>query len=206
VGAAFAGFGALFPFFYAYRALGLLGLDAFTLARYLQTTDMPWLKLFNRSYGADSFMLILHRTGDTLPFLWGGSLADLFTFWIPRALWAAKPASFGLQFPALYMPDMQWGALTYVTTSLPGELYLNLGLPGVVAGGAALGVAMRASRVLAGRSPAGLLLHGYAFLTAMHLVEGCIASQLETWLTHLVPSLLAIALLARPGRGDRSAS
>lgn len=198
VAAAFAGFGALFPFFYAYRALGLLGLDAFTLARYLQTTDAPWLKLFNRSYGTDSFALILHRTGDTLPFLWGGSLTDLFTFWIPRALWAGKPDSFGLQFPAMYMPDMRWGALTYVTTSLPGELWLNFALPGVLAGGVLLGVVMRASLTLARRGPGGLLLHGYFFLTAIHLVEGCIASQLETHLTHLVPAAIAIALLAGP--------
>lgn len=202
----FAGFGALFPFFYAYRAIGLLGLDAFTVARYLQTTETPWLKLFNRSYGADSFVLVLLRTGDTVPYRWGGSLADLATFWIPRALWAAKPPSFGLEFPATYMPDMHWGALTYATSSLPGELWLNFALPGVLVGGVVLGAAMRAGHVLARRGPGGLLVYGYAFLTAMHLVEGCIASQLETFLTHLVPSLLALWLLAPHATETRRAA
>ncbi len=59
-------------------ALGLLNLDSIGL--YLQTTETPLLKLFNRSHGGDSFALILHRTLDTLPLQWGHSLTDLFTF------------------------------------------------------------------------------------------------------------------------------
>jgi hypothetical protein len=193
--AAFAGFSALFPLFYAYRAVGLENLDAIGL--YLQNTDTkaPLEHVFNRAYGTDSFMLILHRTGVTLPFQWGASLADLGTFWIPRVLWAGKPDSFGLQFPALYMPDMHWGAMTYVTTSLPGELYLNFHVAGVLVGSWLLGAAMRTTRALAFAGPGGVLVYCYAFITAMHLAEGCIASQLETFLTDLLPALLAIAVL-----------
>lgn len=194
----FAVFGALFPFFYAYRALGILGLEG--VSAYLDNTDLPMLKMFTRSYGADSFMLIIHRTGHTLPFRFGGTFADFATFWIPRLLWPGKPVSFGLTFPVAYMPDVHWGSMTYVTASLPGELYMNFHAFGVVAGCALLGVAMRASRGLADLGPGGLLIYGYAFLTAMHLVEGCIASQMETFLTHLVPSVLALALVtARTG-------
>ena len=193
--AAFAGFGALFPFFYAYRALGLQNLDSVSF--YIDRVDNPLLLMFNRSYGTDSLMLILHRTGVTLPFQWGASMSDLFTFWIPRLLWPAKPLSFGLTFPATYMPDMHWGNMTYASCSLPGELYLNFHVGGVVAGCALLGAAMRATFAAAGRGPGALLLYGYAFLTAMHLVEGCIASQLETMITHVVPTAVALALLAR---------
>ncbi len=197
--AAFGVFSLLFPVFYAYRALGLLNLGA--IGWYLQNADMPLLRVFNRAYGTDSFVLILHRTGDTLPFQWGGSLLDLVTFWIPRALWTAKPDSFGLQFPALYMPDMHWGAMTYVTTSLPGELYLNFHVAGVLAGSFLLGVAMRVSSRLARSGPGALLLWAYATITAMHLVEGCIASQLETMLTDLAPLAFALAFLAARGAG-----
>lgn len=197
--ASFAVFGALFPFFYAYRALGLQNLDSVSL--YIDRVDNPLLLMFNRSYGTDSLMLILHRTGVTLPFQWGASLVDLFTFWVPRLLWPAKPLSFGLTFPATYMPDMHWGHMTYASCSLPGELYLNFHVAGIVAGCAALGAVMRATFAAAGRGPGALLVYGYVFLTAMHLVEGCIASQLETMITHLVPTAIALALLALlPGR------
>jgi hypothetical protein len=187
-------FAALFPFFYAYRALGLEHLDAVGL--YLQNSDAPLLKVFNRAYGSDSFMLILHRTGTELPFQWGRTLLDLLTFAVPRALWPGKPDSLGLTFPALYMPDMRWGAMTYVTTSLPGELYLNFHVLGVIGGCALLGIAMRACFGAARRGPGALLLYAYAFLTAVHLAEGNVASQLESLLTDAVPLLLALAWLA----------
>ncbi len=201
--AGFAGFGALFPFFYAYRVLGISGLSS--IGRYIDQVDNPLLLLFNRSYGTDSLVLILHRTGVTLPFQWGHSLLDLFTFMIPRAWWAAKPDSFGLTFPAAYMPDMHWGNLTYASCSLPGELYLNFHLPGILAGMALLGVGLRASYDAARRGPGAVLLYGYVLITGMHLVEGCIASQLETALTHLVPMTIALLVLTRASGSRRSA-
>jgi len=73
----------------------------------------------------------------------------------------------------------------------------------VLAGCTLLGAGMRIAYAFARRGPGGLLLYGYAFLTALHLVEGCIASQLETMLTHLVPAVLALAWLTA---GSRSAS
>ncbi len=200
---AFAVFSALFPFFYAYRALGLTQMWAF--GAYLQNDAAPLMHVFNRAYGTDSFMLILQHTGVTLPFRWGSTLADLGTFWIPRAIWPGKPDSFGLEFPALYMPDVRWGAMTYVSTSLPGELFLNFHVAGVLVGSWLLGTAMRTGRVLTTAGPGGILLYGYTFIVGIHLVEGCIASQFETLLTELLPALLAIGLLAArtrsPGPG-----
>jgi hypothetical protein len=55
---------------------------------------------------------------------------------------------------------------------------------------------MRVSFAAAPRGPGALLLYAYAFLTAVHLAEGNIASQLETLLTDLVPLLLALVWLA----------
>ena len=199
--AAFGIFSALFPLFYAYRALGLMNMDA--LGAHLANDPAPLMHVFNRAYGTDSFMLILQHTGVTLPFRWGSSLSDLGTFWIPRVLWPGKPDSFGLEFPALYMPDMRWGAMTYVSTSLPGELYLNFHVAGVLAGSWLLGTAMRAGRMLTTAGPGGILLYAYLFITSIHLVEGCIASQFETLLTELLPALLAIALLAAHARTPR---
>ena len=76
---------------------------------------------------------------------------------------------------------------------------------GVAAGCALLGMAMRAAYSIAHRGPGALLVYGYVFLTAMHLVEGCIASQLETAITHLVPTVIALAVLGRAADSRRAA-
>lgn len=193
----FVGFGLLFPVFYAYRALGLFGLDA--MRTYLETTDAPLLKVYNRAYDADSFVLVLHRSGIDAPLLWGKTLVDVFVFWIPRAFWQAKPSSFGLTFADIYMPDFRFQVMTYMSPSLPGELWANFAWPGVLAGFWVLGVVMRASREAVRRGgPAMLLLYGYLFLTFVHVVEGSIAAQLENCISGLVPTLIAAWLLAAP--------
>jgi hypothetical protein len=192
----FAGFVLLFPLFYAYRSLGIAGLDG--LGLYLETTDAPLLKFYNRAYDADSFMRVLHATSNGLvPLQWGRSLLDLFTFFVPRAWWAAKPDSFGLGFAPLCMPEVEWGGmLTYVSPSLPGELFLNFHVAGVLAGFLLMGWSLRASITLARRGgPGAVLLYGYFFLAAVHLVEGSIAAQLEFFLTSAVPALIALVLL-----------
>ncbi len=199
----FVGFGLLFPLFYAYRALGLFGLDA--VRTYLETTDAPLLKVYNRAYDADSFVLVLHRSGIDAPLLWGKTLVDLFVFWIPRALWEAKPSSFGLVFAQIYMPDFRFDVMTYMSPSLPGELWANFAWPGVLAGFWLLGVVMRASReALRAGGPAMLLIYGYLFLTFVHMVEGSIAAQLENFITGLLPALIAAAMLAAPRTGISS--
>ena len=195
----FGGFVLLFPLFYAYRSLGIAGLDGVGL--YLETTDAPWLKFYNRAYDADSFMRVLHAINHGLvPLQWGRSLLDLFTFFIPRAWWAAKPDSFGLCFAPLYMPEVDWGGMmTYVSPSLPGELFLNFHVFGVLAGFLLLGWSLRAAVTLARGGGAGaVLLYGYFFLAAVHLVEGSIAAQIEFFLSSAFPALVALALLRGP--------
>lgn len=192
----FAGFGLMFPLFYAYRAVGLVGLDG--VRTYLETTDAPLLKIFHRAYDADSFMLVLHRAGREVPLEWGRTLIDAFVFWIPRALWAAKPMSFGLTFAQGYMPDFQFTVMTYMSPSLPGELWANFAWPGVLAGGFGIGVLLRASWEAVHRGgPSQLLLHGFWFLTVVHLVEGSIAAQFANFVTDVVPLLLATWMLTR---------
>ena len=191
----FVGFSLLFPLFYAYRALGVGGLDE--AAQYLETTEAPLLKVYNRAYDADAFMRVLHATSQGLvPLQWGHSLSDLFVFFVPRAVWPAKPEAFGLEFAHLYMPEVPWGAITYVSPSLAGELFLNFHVVGVVAGFLLLGWGLRAAIMLARRGGAGaVFLYGYFFLAAVHLVEGSIAAQIEFLLTSAVPVLVALRLL-----------
>ena len=192
----FAGFVLLFPLFYAYRSLGIAGLDGVGL--YLETTDAPLLKFYNRAYDADSFMRVLDATGRGLvPLQWGRSMQDLFFFFVPHALWASKPESFGLGFNRLCMPEVEWNTMTYMSASLPGELFLDFHVAGVLIGFLLLGGILRAAVTLArGRGPGAVLLYGYFFLAAVHLVEGSIAAQIEFFLGSAVPALIAMSLLS----------
>lgn len=191
----FAGFILLFPLFYAYRSLGIMGLDG--VGKYIESIDVPLLLFYHRSYGADSFMRVLHATGEGLvPLQWGHSLLDLFIFFVPRVWWAMKPLTFGLEFPALYMPEVESVSMSFVAPSLPGELFLNFHVAGVLAGFLLLGWGMRAAVTLARcGGPGAVLLYGYFFLAAAHLVEGGIATQIEFFLTSAVPALIAVILL-----------
>jgi hypothetical protein len=54
-----------------------------------------------------------------------------------------------------------------------------------------------------------VLLYGYFFLAAVHLVEGGIAAQIEFFLTSAVPALLALILLSTqraPGAPSRESA
>ncbi len=103
------------------------------------------------------------------------------------------------------MPEVEWGTMTYMSPSLPGELFLNFHVAGVLAGFALLGWVLRAAVTLArGGGPGAVLLYGYFFLAAVHLVEGSIAVQIEFFLTSAVPALIALFLLRGPrARGSR---
>jgi hypothetical protein len=205
----FVGFALLFPLFYAYKAVGIAGLD--DAGQYIETLDAPLLVAYNRSYDADSFMRVLHATGQGLvPLQWGRSLDELFTFFIPRALWAAKPESFGLKFPRLYMPDVYLGPMTYVSPSLPGVFFLNFHVVGVLGGFLLLGWGMRAAVTLARRGGAGaVLLYGYFFLDVVQSVEGSIHANIVFFLGSAVPALIALILLrgqCAPGAPSRGAA
>lgn len=198
----FAVFGALFPVFYAHRLLGSGDWGAILS----QVRDVPhdsWfdaIPLLGRAYDADSFVRVLHDTGRTVPFRFGGSFLDIFIFFIPRALWPAKPPSYGLEFADQYFGDVNLGGLSFVSPSLPGELYLNFHVAGILAGMFALGVLFRATwrAAVTGGVP-GALLYGYFYLFAIHLVEGSIASQVEMLLMSVAPAWLALRALGAGG-------
>ena len=193
-------FGLLFPVFYAYRQFGLADMHA--LSDQVQDTQgEAWLlqaNVLTRAYDADSFLMVLDRTGNTVPFRFGASLLDLTYFFIPRSLWPEKPMSYSLQFADHYYSDVRLGGLNFVSPSLMGELYANFHVLGIVVGMWLLGLVMRASHGMAirGGGP-GALLYGYIFLTAIHMVEGSIAAQIEFALMGVVPAWLGMWALRR---------
>ena len=201
----FGVFGALFPIFYAHRLLGFGDWGAF-LSQFRDAPHDSWfdtLPLLGRAYDADSFAAVLRDTGRTVPFRFGGSFLDIFTFFIPRALWSAKPPSYGLTFAGQYFGDTDLGGLNFVSPSLPGELYLDFHVPGILIGMFALGVLLRVAwRAASAGGASGALLYGYFYLFFIHLVEGSLASQVEMLLMSVAPAWLALwALDASGARG-----
>ncbi|TMQ60608.1 MAG: oligosaccharide repeat unit polymerase [Candidatus Eisenbacteria bacterium] len=191
-------FAALFPVFYAYRASGTGGLQQ--IADRLGGSGVAgWFaqgNILGRGYDADSFVAVLHRAGREVPFQLGGTLTDLFVFFIPRAWWPEKPMSYGLVFAQQFMPDVYFTNLTYCSPSLAGELYANFHVIGIIAGFWLLGAIMKAAhRMALGGGPAGVVYYGYAYLALIVCVEGAIATSTESLLADIVPAWIAIRMV-----------
>jgi len=52
----------------------------------------------------------------------GSSLAELFYWFIPRAIWPGKPITFSFSFAQLFQSYVGWGGEAYASTTLFGEL------------------------------------------------------------------------------------
>lgn len=64
------------------------------------------------------------------PYLYGSSLVESLTVWIPREFWPDKPAGIGTDAQDLF--EARGGSNSVPTW--PGELYWNFGIPGVIVG------------------------------------------------------------------------
>jgi hypothetical protein len=86
----------------------------------------------------DSFSTIIAVGPREFPFRYGGTYLDSVLFVIPRAIWPAKPRSFGLAVGRY---------LFAVETDIPpgyiGELYINFHVAGIVVGMYLLGLLLR---------------------------------------------------------------
>jgi hypothetical protein len=65
---------------------------------------------------------------------------DLLYFYVPRALWPGKPDSYSLTFGKEFLGATSEAGQSFFTPTLPGELYLNFGLAGLVVGGLLTGM------------------------------------------------------------------
>ncbi len=85
---------------------------------------------------------IMAAIGKQLSFQFGGTLLSIFTIWIPRQLWSAKPPNVDTMVGmAIY------GAQTYGSGAVPpgliAELYWNFWFPGVIVGCFLIGYLLR---------------------------------------------------------------
>lgn len=119
------------------------------------------------------------------PFLYGKTLNTFFASWIPRMFWPEKPdISTGQMFNRAF--KLSASRLTMVPTTIPGELYWNFAMPGVILGMFVFGmvfgsISASVSDGSAMTLPRFLILLLATYFLAMRL-EGNVATQFSTFL------------------------
>jgi hypothetical protein len=143
-------------------------------------------------------LLILDRVKNISDLNFGSTLLDLFYFYIPRILWTNKPLSFSRYFAMDYMPHTKIADASFASPSLIGELYMNWHIVGVIGGMFFIGVCQRAvySYLMKDcKMVSSVLIYSITLLAFIHLVEGGIAAQIETWLSWIVPMTIVLLTL-----------
>lgn len=118
-------------------------------------------------------------------FLYGETLTTFFASWIPRVFWPEKPdISTGQMFNRAF--GLSASPLTMVPTTIPGELYWNFSMPGVIVGMFLIGMffGLISAGVSHGASitlPRFLVLLLATYFLAIRL-EGNIATQFSIFL------------------------
>lgn len=116
-----------------YRDIPLRDLESDVVVSTLMDTEF-WLgsgeRLLRRFSGIETLTLVVDRTQT---FEYGrDSLLYLLTFPVPRALWPEKPTPINTFLVTVYEESMQY--IEGANTTLPGELYWNFHVPGIVFG------------------------------------------------------------------------
>lgn len=180
-----AGFTLLiFAVGYAYRSSGFGSGDfAAGVADYRENKSVIFQTFLGRFYGTDSFMVVLDAADQSYPLQWGATMADLLYFYIPRALWPGKPESYSLAFGREFLSAIPHAEGTFFTPTLPGELYLNFGVVGVLAGGLLMGFLLRKFYLKLFLSPdrgvEQLLVYAAAMPLVALVLSGPISSTVE---------------------------
>jgi hypothetical protein len=145
----------VFPFYNTFR---------YTDARIAQTTRLEatadtigrWNSdhYLQQSLGAfkerlalvNSVAIVIRDVGRWVPYAKGETLFyPTVAFFVPRVLWPEKPMlTLGREFGRTFRVIPEADRKTFIAATVPGELYWNFDLPGIVFGMALWGIAMRA--------------------------------------------------------------
>ena len=167
--------------------------------------------LFQRSFGADSFLVILDGVAHGRHFEFGRTFGSLAWWWVPRALWAEKPLTYAIEFwetflrQSAYFPPNVSASPTMI-----GELYLNFWWPGVVIGGWISGSAYRLCYLWFRKQPrseASVLIYLLAVAALVKMVEGPIADHLIELFVNVTIGVLVVVgipVLLSSARGAAS--
>jgi len=181
----------LSPLLWHIRSYGIYRGDILAQA-YAKAIDEPidvMMPLLKRSYSFDSFALFIESIDSGYGLELGGTMKDLLFFYIPRVIWQTKPLPFTVTFLPEYANMNSPGAMA---PSLPGELYINFHLIGIIAGFLLLGIVMKMcyrGLIQRNMNKSSLLVYIPVTIMTPLLFEGGL-NKLESYILILLPVVL----------------
>ena len=151
--------------------------------------------LLSRFYGIDAIAVIIEHVRLTGHYLMGSSLAEVLYWFVPRALWPDKPFTFSFTFGQLFQSYVGWGGEAYASTTMFGELYLNFGVFGVIAGSFLFGIIIRSFYVyLIGRiqTKSAIMLYAICLLGTVEFTEGPIGAHVALMVSEAAPFVMLL--------------
>ncbi len=137
---------------------------------------------FSRYYGIESFALIVDKIDHGLELQLGNTLFSFFYEFIPRDLWPDKPFSTGFLFIDTFMPDVFLNRSVAGISTLPGELFWNFSLIGMLIGMMVVGFLFKISYIYfkMNCNKSSILLYLPFIYYAFSINEGSIAGHAIT--------------------------
>jgi len=200
----------IFPVYNTFRVTDRRGAQTQRLEATAQTIG-AWStdKYLEHSLGAfkerlalvNSVAVVIRDVGRWVPYAKGETLFfPTVAFFVPRVLWPEKPMltlgrEFGQTFRIIHSLDNK----TFIAATVPGELYWNFDLPGIVFGMALWGIAMRALYRRFGQAPrdapVSRILHMMVVIEFAHWGGG-----IASGVVGLTRTLLVLAAMSWVGR------
>jgi hypothetical protein len=152
--------------------------------------------LLERTSVRGSLQMIVERTGVDVDFQHGATMTPLLATFIPRFIWTDKPdvATGRMVNKAFHVTEAEYSD-TYISPSIPGELYWNFGWPGICIGmaiiGGAVGYLGQRYNLARAKTVTGLLVIVLTIKQVIVSLEGTFSPEYVVWFR----SLGAVAVL-----------
>lgn len=145
-----------------------------------------------RTQGSESFALSYLQTPSQNPYQYGKALQDIPLSLVPHQLWPGKPAAHTTtrDFSVNYarQPENGFSGLT-ISPTVPGDLYVNFGILGLLAGFALLGYLLK---LIANVARHGAAVFAVPFFTVMMLSLILVESPIDQLGSTLLINLIAV--------------
>ena len=167
--------------------------------------DHAMVYALNRYYGVESFALIIDKIDHGLELQYGKTILSIFYEVIPRGIWPDKPFSTGFLFVDIFMPDYFLSRLVAGMSTLPGELYWNFSLIGMLISMFFIGLFFKISYsyFTMNLNKSTILVYLPFVIYAFAVNEGSIAGHAVTDLiSYEVPALIGCAAITARKRND----
>jgi hypothetical protein len=165
------------------------------LAYTLQSPTETWRLLFNRFYGLDSLAMIILHTKATGQYYLGATYKDLLYFFVPRVIWPGKPITISYEFGHLLSRYAGWGSGEFAASTIFGDLYLNFGALGILAGAPIIGILMRTAYeflVVRVGSKSAILIYAVILLYCTQSCEAMAAVTIPLLISDLAPLVILL--------------